>query len=70
MVLREKDDANYYANRYESEPTQENLDQLIKYRPQDHNDSINKNVCLNIIRENLKKTLILDFPKWSKRQTL
>ena len=59
MVLREKDDANYYANQYESDPTQENLDLLIKYRPQDHYDTINKNVCLNIIRENLKKKRLI-----------
>ena len=61
MVLREKDDANYYANQYESEPTQENLDQLIKYRPQDHNDTISKKVILDIIRSEKKQKSILDF---------
>ena len=61
MVLREKDDANYYANQYESEPTQKNLDQLIKYRPQDHNDAINKKAILDIIRSEKKQKSILDF---------
>ena len=33
MVFREKDDADYYYNVYRENPTKENLDQLIKYRP-------------------------------------
>lgn len=55
MVLREKDDANYYYNQYESEPTQENLNLLVKYRPQDRYDAINKKVSLDFIREELRK---------------
>ena len=55
MVLRAKDDADYYYNQYESDPTQENLNQLIKYRPQDHYDAINKKISLDFIREELKK---------------
>lgn len=54
MVLREKDDANYYANQYETDPTQENLNLLIKYQPQDHYDAINKKISLNFIREELR----------------
>lgn len=54
MVLREKDDADYYYNTYRENPTQENLDQLIKYRPQDNYDQINKRVALESIREEIK----------------
>jgi hypothetical protein len=55
MVLREKDDADYYYNQYESDPTQENLNLLAKYKPQDKYDAINKKVSLDFIREELKK---------------
>lgn len=55
MVLREKDDANYYYNQYETDPTQENLDLLIKYKPQDHYDEINKKGALESIRNDKKK---------------
>ncbi|MFW9970144.1 MAG: MT-A70 family methyltransferase [Candidatus Odinarchaeota archaeon] len=67
MVLREKDDADYYYTVYKENPTQENLDQLIKYRPQDHYDEINKRVILESIREEnkqkppLKQKTLLDF---------
>jgi len=53
-VLREKDDANYYYNQYHANPTKENLDLLIKYRPQDKYDEINKKGSLDFIREELK----------------
>ena len=49
MVLREKDDASYYYKVYKENPTQENLDQLIKYRPQDEYDEISKKVALDEI---------------------
>lgn len=55
MVLREKDDANYYYNQYQNDPTQENLDLLIKYRPQDKYDEINKKGSLEAIRKEQKK---------------
>lgn len=55
VVLREKDDADYYYNQYQEEPTQENLDLLVKYRPQDEYDTINKKISLDFIREELKK---------------
>lgn len=55
MVLREKDDANYYYNQYQSDPTQENLDLLVKYRPQDEYDEINKKGSLEDIRNEKKK---------------
>ena len=55
MVLREKDDADYYYNQYINDPTQENLDLLAKYRPQDKYDATNKKGSLDFIREELKK---------------
>ena len=55
MVLREKADADYYYNQYETDPTQENLNLLIKYQPQDHYDAINKKVSLDFIKEELRK---------------
>lgn len=55
MVLREKDDAEYFYNVYKDNPTQENLDQLIKYRPQDHNDQLYKDGVLAEIREEKKQ---------------
>jgi hypothetical protein len=55
MVLREKDDVNYYYNQYKDAPTQKNLDLLVKYRPQDKYDAINKKISLGFIREELKK---------------
>jgi len=61
MVLREKDDADYYYNHYKNDPTQENLDQLIKYRPQDKYDAINKKGSLEDIRSEKKQKSILDF---------
>jgi len=54
MVLREKDDADYYYNHYKNDPTQENLDLLVKYRPQDHYDEINKKGSLEDIRNEKK----------------
>jgi len=61
VVLRGKDDANYYYNQYQAEPTQENLDLLIKYRPQDKTDEINKKGALGDIRSEKKQKSILDF---------
>ncbi|MFW9973015.1 MAG: MT-A70 family methyltransferase [Candidatus Odinarchaeota archaeon] len=55
MVLHEKDDVDYYYNVYRENPTQENLDQLIKYRPQDKNDAINKKGILDLIRKEKKQ---------------
>ena len=54
-MLREKDDANYYYNQYQADPTPENLDLLIKYRPQDNYDEINKKGALEVIRKEQKK---------------
>lgn len=54
MVLREKDDATYYYTVYRENPTQENLDQLIKYRPQDRYDEISRKIALDEIREESK----------------
>lgn len=62
MVLREKDDADYHYNQYINDPTQENLDQLIKYRLQDEYDAINKKISLDFIKEELKN-LNFGFPK-------
>ncbi len=55
MVLRAKDDADHHYNQYKNDPSSENLDLLIKYRPQDRYDAINKKISLNFIREELKK---------------
>ena len=54
-MLRNKDDAKFYYNQYQAEPTQENLDLLIKYRPQDKYDEINKKGSLEAIRKEQKK---------------
>ena len=55
MVLREKDDADYYYNQYINDPTQENLDLLVKYRPQDEYDATNKKVSLEAIKKEVRK---------------
>ena len=55
MVLRAKDDADYHYNQYKNDPSLENLDLLVKYRPQDRYDAINKKVSLEFIRNELKK---------------
>ena len=69
MVLREKDDADYYYNQYINDPTQENLDLLAKYRPQDEYDAINKKISLDFIREELKN-LNFGLPKMVEKTNI
>jgi len=69
MVLREKDDADYYYNHYKNDPTQENLDLLVKYRPQDRYDEINKKISLDFIRKELKN-LNFGLPKMVEKTNI
>jgi len=48
-MLRECDDVSYFYNVYVENPTEENLRNIIRYRPQDRYDEINKKVILDII---------------------
>ena len=48
-MLREDDDIGYFYNVYTDDPTEKNLQTIIRYRPQDKYDAIHKKVVLNII---------------------
>ena len=54
-MLRERDDIDYFYNVYKDDPSEENLRNIVRYRPQDRYDAIAKKVIMRELREKVKE---------------